>query len=105
MAWYLARRGTGHDRVPPMTRFSSMFDHVRRSREIALLPYLTAGYPSVATSRELAEAALDAGADAFEIGVPFSDPLADGATMQRTNARALEGGADLDTALVLARAI
>ena len=64
-----------------------------------------AGFPDVATSQALAEAALEAGADGFEIGVPFSDPLADGTTLQRVNARALEGGATLDTALDLARFI
>jgi hypothetical protein len=45
-------------------------------------------YPDVATSQAQADAALEAGADGFEIGVPFSDPLADGATLQHTNARA-----------------
>jgi tryptophan synthase alpha chain len=64
-----------------------------------------AGYPDVETSYALAEAALDAGADGFEVAVPFSDPLADGTTMQRVNARALDGGATLDTALDLVRAI
>jgi tryptophan synthase alpha chain len=64
-----------------------------------------AGFPDVATSRALAQAALEAGADGFEIAVPFSDPLADGATMQRVNTRALDGGANLDTALDLVRDI
>ncbi len=70
-----------------------------------LFPYLTAGYPDVETCQALAEAALDAGADGFEIGVPFSDPLADGATLQRANARALASGANLDTAFDLVRFI
>jgi tryptophan synthase alpha chain len=60
-----------------------------------------AGFPDVQTSFWLAEAALAAGADGFEVAVPFSDPLADGATMQRVNTRALAGGATLDTALEL----
>jgi tryptophan synthase alpha chain len=64
-----------------------------------------AGYPDVPTSRALAEAALDVGIDGFEIAVPFSDPLADGTTLQRANARALAGGANLDTALGLMRFI
>jgi tryptophan synthase alpha chain len=62
-----------------------------------------AGFPDEPTSHALAEAALAAGADGFEIGVPFSDPLADGTTLQRANARALAGGATLETALDLAR--
>jgi tryptophan synthase alpha chain len=64
-----------------------------------------AGFPDVPTSHALALAALEAGADGFEIGVPFSDPLADGATQQRVNAQALAGGAGLDTALDLVRVI
>lgn len=88
-----------------MSRFAPAFTALRERGELALLPYLTAGFPDVATSEGLARAALEAGADGFEIGVPFSDPLADGATQQRANARALEGGATLDTALNLARFI
>lgn len=88
-----------------MSRFAPTFQRLRQQGTCALLPYLTAGYPDVATSRRLAEAALAAGADGFEIGVPFSDPLADGATLQRANAQALAGGASLDTALDLARFI
>jgi tryptophan synthase alpha chain len=64
-----------------------------------------AGFPDVETSHALADAALQAGADGFEIAVPFSDPLADGTTMQRVNSRALTGGAGLDTALDLVRAV
>jgi tryptophan synthase alpha chain len=86
-------------------RFAHAFERLARDGACGLFPYLTAGFPDVATSQALAEAALSAGADGFEIGVPFSDPLADGATLQRANARALEGGATLDTALDLARFI
>jgi tryptophan synthase alpha chain len=57
----------------------------------------------VDSSHTLAQAALEAGADGFEIAVPFSDPLADGTTMQRVNSRALAGGAGLDSALDLVR--
>jgi tryptophan synthase alpha chain len=88
-----------------MNRFTRAFDRLRASGECGVFPYLTVGFPDIATSLKLAEAALDAGADGFEIGVPFSDPLADGATLQRANARALENGATLDTALDLARVI
>jgi tryptophan synthase alpha chain len=88
-----------------VNRFSRAFDRLRAEDACGLFPYLTAGFPDIATCHALAEAALDAGADGFEIGVPFSDPLADGATMQRANARALDGGATLDTALNLVRLI
>ncbi len=68
----------------------------------ALIPYLTAGYPSLEGAVEVGEAYVDAGADVVEIGVPFSDPLADGPTIQDTATRALENGADLDYCLELA---
>ncbi|PLS84999.1 MAG: tryptophan synthase subunit alpha [Actinobacteria bacterium] len=61
----------------------------------ALIPYLTAGYPTLEGAYEVGEAYLEAGADVVEIGVPFSDPLADGPTIQNTTNRALENGADL----------
>ncbi len=83
-------------------RLARSFERRRAGATCGLFPYLTAGFPDVATDRALAAAALEAGVDGFEIGVPFSDPLADGATLQRANARALEGGATLDTALDLA---
>ena len=85
-----------------MSRLERTFARLRAEGACGLFPYLAAGFPDQATSRALAEAALEAGADGFEIGVPFSDPLADGATMQRANARALAGGATLETALELA---
>lgn len=90
-----------------MNRFQATFERLRASGDSScgLFPYIMAGFPDVPTSHALAEAALEAGADGFEIAVPFSDPLADGTTMQRVNARALEGGANLDTALDLVRAI
>lgn len=69
---------------------------------VALIPYLTAGYPTLEGAHEVGEAYLSAGADVMEIGVPFSDPLADGPTIQDTTARALENGADLDYCLNLA---
>jgi tryptophan synthase alpha chain len=69
---------------------------------VALIPYLTAGFPTLDGAREVGEAYLAAGADAVEIGVPFSDPLADGPTIQGTTTRALQNGADLDYCLELA---
>jgi tryptophan synthase alpha chain len=86
-------------------RFTATFERLRAEGGCGIFPYLMAGDPDVETSQRLAEAAIEAGADGFEIGVPFSDPLADGATMQRANARALAGGATLDTALDLVRFI
>ncbi len=73
-----------------------------RDDRVALIPYLTAGYPTLGGAREVGEAYISAGADVVEIGVPFSDPLADGPTIQDTTTRALQNGADLDYCLGLA---
>ncbi len=75
-----------------------------RDDRVALIPYLTAGYPTLEGAREVGEAYVAAGADVVEIGVPFSDPLADGPTIQDTATRALQNGADLDYCLELASA-
>jgi tryptophan synthase alpha chain len=72
------------------------------AERVALIPYLTAGYPTLEGAREVGEAYVAAGADVVEIGVPFSDPLADGPTIQYTTTRALQNGADLDYCLGLA---
>jgi tryptophan synthase alpha chain len=68
----------------------------------ALVPYLTGGYPTLDGAAEVGEAFIAAGADVLEIGVPFSDPLADGPTIQDTTTRAIENGADLRYCLNLA---
>src|ERR687894_24509 len=73
-----------------------------RDDRVTLIPYLTAGYPTLEGARDVGEAYVAAGADVVEIGVPFSDPLADGPTIQDTTTRALENGADLDYCLELA---
>jgi tryptophan synthase alpha chain len=67
-----------------------------------LVIYLTAGDPDLATSRDVALAAIDAGADVLEIGVPFSDPVADGPVIQRASERALAQGTRLKDVLALA---
>jgi tryptophan synthase alpha chain len=67
-----------------------------------LVIYLTAGDPDLATTRDVALAAIDEGADVLELGVPFSDPLADGPVIQRASERALAAGTRLTDVLVLA---
>ena len=69
----------------------------------ALIPYLTAGFPTRATSLEALRRVAAAGADFIEVGVPFSDPLADGPTIQRTTQTALEQGMTLSGVLTLVR--
>jgi tryptophan synthase alpha chain len=75
---------------------SLRFDH-----KPGLVVYLTAGDPSLAGTREIALAAIDAGADVIELGVPFSDPLADGPIIQRASERALAHGTRLKDVLAL----
>ena len=69
---------------------------------VALVPYLTAGYPTLEDAYAVGEEYIEAGAGVVEIGVPFSDPLADGPTIQNTTTRALRNGADLAYCLELA---
>jgi tryptophan synthase alpha chain len=61
----------------------------------SLIAYVTCGDPDLATTREIALAAIDAGADVIELGVPFSDPVADGPVIQRASERALRHGTSL----------
>ena len=72
-------------------------------RKPGLVVYLTAGDPSLGTTREIALAAIDAGADVIELGVPFSDPLADGPVIQRASERAVARGVRLVDVLGLAK--
>jgi tryptophan synthase alpha chain len=78
---------------------------IRFDHKPGLVVYLTAGDPSLAATREIALAAIDAGADVLELGVPFSDPLADGPIIQRAMERALARGTRLKDVLGLAREI
>jgi tryptophan synthase alpha chain len=70
-----------------------------------LVVYVTAGDPSLSATRDIALAAIDAGADVIELGVPFSDPLADGPVIQRASERALARGTKLSDVLAIAREI
>ena len=76
------------------------FDH-----KPSLVAYLTCGDPDLATSRDIAIAAIDAGADVIELGVPFSDPVADGPVIQRASERALRHGTTLQQVLELGKEI
>ena len=71
------------------------------SGRAALIPYVVAGYPDADTSFAAACAAIDAGADLLEVGLPYSDPLADGATLQRASQGAIAAGATFDRSLAL----
>ncbi len=82
-----------------MNRLAVTFGRLRQTREVGLFPYVMVGYPSVEATLRLVPALVDAGADAFELGVPFSDPLADGPAIQKAGFHALAHGVTLQTAL------
>ncbi|MEN8112925.1 MAG: tryptophan synthase subunit alpha [Actinomycetota bacterium] len=73
-------------------RLEALFADVRRERRAALLPYLTAGLPTFESSPGVFEAMAEAGADGFEVGIPYADPLMDGPVIAEAAARALEAG-------------
>jgi tryptophan synthase alpha chain len=75
-----------------MSRITETFARLKSEGRTALMPYLMIGFPERDSTPDLASALEAAGADAFELGVPFSDPLADGATVQRASERALANG-------------
>lgn len=81
------------------------FARAAAEQRAALIPYIVAGYPDAETSFEIALATIDGGADLLEIGLPYSDPLADGATLQRASQAALRAGATLDGSIALVRRI
>ena len=86
-------------------RIAAAFAQARAAGRAALIPYVVAGYPDAAGSVAAALAAIDNGADLLEIGLPYSDPLADGATLQRASGAALAAGATLDRSIDLLRRI
>ena len=81
---------------------AAAFARAREQGRVALIPYVMAGYPDLATSEELAVALCRAGADLIELGMPFSDPLADGVTIQAAAQRSLDQGTTLAATLALA---
>lgn len=82
---------------------ASAFQNRRAAGQAALIPYICAGFPDAEASLQLMLAAADAGADIIELGLPFSDPLADGPTIQEATFKALEGGMTVRKALDLLR--
>jgi tryptophan synthase alpha chain len=88
-----------------MSRLDRIFSTAGEENRTIVSIYLTVGFPSLDASLELARAALAGGAELLEIGVPFSDPLADGPTIQASSHKALEGGVTLQHALELCRVL
>jgi tryptophan synthase alpha chain len=86
-------------------RIGAAFRLAAADGRAALIPYVVAGYPDHETSLAAALAAADAGADLLEVGLPYSDPMADGATLQRATHAALAAGATFERSVALLREI
>jgi tryptophan synthase alpha chain len=86
-----------------MSRIAATFARLRESKRKALIPYITAGFPYADITPELMHAMVDAGADVIELGVPFSDPMADGPVIQRAGEKALALGIGMAQVLGMVR--
>jgi tryptophan synthase alpha chain len=102
-----ARSSGGLGETPSLEKWSGRIQRKFRSLaeagELGLIAYITAGDPSLEASARIVVAAAEAGADIIELGVPFSDPVADGPVIQRASERALRGGTTLAGVLELVR--
>ncbi|MEN8041773.1 MAG: tryptophan synthase subunit alpha [Actinomycetota bacterium] len=87
------------------TRLATMFAEARAGNRAVLLPYLTAGIPSPDESVAIFQAMADAGADGFEVGIPYADPLMDGPVIMEAGERALEQGVTVAVALDIVRRV
>lgn len=88
-----------------MSRFTALFEALEAKNEGAFVPFVMLGDPSADDAVEIISTLIDAGADALELGVPFSDPVADGPTIQKAHLRALDGGATVDSCMEQIREI
>jgi tryptophan synthase alpha chain len=94
-----------HSATANATRISKRFAALRESGELGVVAYITAGDPSLDATLKFVLALAEAGTDVIELGVPFSDPLADGPTIQRASERALKSGTTLAQVIDLVREI
>lgn len=88
-----------------MSRISKKFESLKAGRRKGFIPFVTAGDPNLETSLEIVLTLAKNGADIIELGVPFSDPMADGPTIQASSQRALENGVTLSQIFEMVRAI
>src|ERR1700690_3496888 len=87
------------------SRIARRFEELRRTGEMGMVAYITAGDPSLEATEKFVLALAEAGADVIELGVPFSDPVADGPVIQRASERALRGGTTLAGVLLLVKSL
>lgn len=86
-------------------RYQTAFDNLKANNEGAFVPFVTIGDPGPELSVKIIKALIDGGADALELGIPFSDPSADGITIQNAGLRALNAGVDTDTCIDILRQV
>src|SRR5437867_2121191 len=86
-------------------RITERFAELARKGECALVCYVVAGHPDIKTSHQVIDALVKGGADIIEIGIPFSDPIADGPTIQAASSSALKRGITSEKALQLAKSV
>lgn len=84
-----------------MSRYTNLFERLDQAGEGAFVPFIMLNDPNPEASYEIISTAIEAGADALELGVPFSDPVADGPTVAESHLRALDGGSTVDSCLTL----
>ena len=94
----MATNSTALPKTPATTRIQRRFEALGRRGEMGLVAFITAGDPSLEATESFVLALDEAGADIVELGVPFSDPVADGPAIQRSSERALRAGATLSGA-------
>lgn len=73
-----------------MSRYQTLFNQLEQKQQGAFIPFVTIGDPDIETSYQIIKTLIESGADALELGLPFSDPIADGPTIQNANIRAME---------------
>jgi len=88
-----------------MKTYSQVFSELAELNRAALIPFFVIGDPDFDTSLTIVQAAIDAGADILELGIPFSDPIADGPTIQKADIRALRGGINVKKGLEFIRKV
>src|SRR5262245_3520626 len=88
-----------------MTRIAAKFEALKSEGSKAFIPYITAGDPNLAASEAIILALAESGADILELGVPFSDPMADGVVIQRASERALKNDVSIRDCLELVRRV
>jgi tryptophan synthase alpha chain len=91
--------------TPPTTRIARRFAELRKQKQMGLVAFITAGDPDLSATESFVLGMAEAGADVIELGVPFSDPLADGPAIQRSSERALRAGTTLAGVLDLVASI